>query len=33
VGRALDLMGYNWPAQKRWGESPAKGARKPRTRT
>jgi len=33
VGRALDLMGYNWPSQKRWGESPAKGARKPRTRT
>jgi len=33
VGRALDLMGYNWPAQKRWGESPAMGARKPRTRT
>jgi len=33
VGRAIDLMGYNWPAQKRWGESPAKGARKPRTRT
>src|SRR5579862_5172197 len=33
VGRALDLIGYNWPAQKRWGESPAKGARKPRSRT
>jgi len=33
VGRALDLIGYDWPAQKRWGESPAKGARKPRTRT
>jgi 4-hydroxy-3-polyprenylbenzoate decarboxylase len=33
VGRALDLLGYNWPSQKRWGESPAKGARKPRTRT
>ena len=33
VGRALDLIGYNWPAQKRWGESPSKGARKPRKRT
>jgi len=33
VGRALDLIGYNWPAQKRWGESLAKGARKPRKRT
>ena len=33
VGRALDLIGYNWPTQKRWGESLSKGARKPRKRT
>jgi 4-hydroxy-3-polyprenylbenzoate decarboxylase len=33
VGRALDLIGYDWPAQKRWGESAANGARKPRSRT
>jgi 4-hydroxy-3-polyprenylbenzoate decarboxylase len=32
VGRALDLIGYDWPAQKRWGEAPASGARKPRPR-
>ena len=32
VGRALDLMGYDWPSQKRWGEAAAKGARKPRPR-
>ena len=23
VGRALDLFGYDWPSQKRWGETPA----------
>jgi 4-hydroxy-3-polyprenylbenzoate decarboxylase len=33
VGRALDLIGYDWPSQKRWGESAANGARKPRPRT
>jgi 4-hydroxy-3-polyprenylbenzoate decarboxylase len=33
IGRALDLIGYDWPAQKRWGESAANGARKPRSRT
>ena len=32
VGRALDLIGYDWPSQKRWGESAANGARKPRPR-
>jgi 4-hydroxy-3-polyprenylbenzoate decarboxylase len=31
VGRALDLVGYDWPSQKRWGETPANGARKRRT--
>jgi flavin prenyltransferase len=30
VGRALDFFGLDWPAQKRWGELPSKGARKPR---
>ncbi len=30
VGRALDLLGYDWPAQKRWGEEGSKGRRKPR---
>jgi flavin prenyltransferase len=33
VGRALDLIGYDWPSQKRWGEAAANGARKPRPRT
>ena len=33
VGRALDLIGYDWPSQKRWGEGAANGARKPRPRT
>ena len=28
VGRALDLLGYDWPAQRRWGEDLAKGRRK-----
>ena len=32
VGRALDLVGFDWPSQKRWGENPANGARKPRKR-
>ncbi|MGZ6022739.1 MAG: UbiX family flavin prenyltransferase [Rhizomicrobium sp.] len=33
VGRALDLIGLDWPSQKRWGESPSNGVRKPRART
>ena len=28
VGRALDLLGYDWPDMKRWGEELAKGRRK-----
>ena len=32
VGRALDLLGYDWPAQKRWGETGSKGQRKPRAK-
>lgn len=28
VGRALDLLGYDWPDVKRWGEELAKGRRK-----
>ena len=28
VGRALDLLGYDWPDMKRWGEDLAKGRRK-----
>ena len=28
VGRALDLLGYDWPNQKRWGEGGSKGQRK-----
>src|ERR1700742_852022 len=28
VGKALDLLGYQWPAMKRWGEDLAKGRRK-----
>jgi 4-hydroxy-3-polyprenylbenzoate decarboxylase len=31
VGRALDILGYDWPRQKRWGEEGSKGRRKPRT--
>lgn len=27
VGRALDLLGYDWPRVKRWGEDLAKGRR------
>jgi 4-hydroxy-3-polyprenylbenzoate decarboxylase len=30
VGRALDLLGYDWPRQKRWGEQGSNGQRKPR---
>src|ERR1700733_2702910 len=29
VGRALDLLGYDWPDMKRWGEDLAKGRRRP----
>jgi 4-hydroxy-3-polyprenylbenzoate decarboxylase len=32
VGRALDLLGYDWPGQKRWGETPGNGARRKRTK-
>ena len=32
VGRALDLLGYDWPLAKRWGENLAKGRRKGRPR-
>ena len=32
VGRALDLLGYDWPLAKRWGEDLAKGKRKPNRR-
>jgi 4-hydroxy-3-polyprenylbenzoate decarboxylase len=28
VGRALDLLGYDWPDMKRWGEDLAKGRRR-----
>lgn len=28
VGRALDLLGYDWPGQKRWGEEGSGGRRK-----
>ena len=29
VGRALDLLGYDWPDMKRWGEDVAKSRRRP----
>jgi 4-hydroxy-3-polyprenylbenzoate decarboxylase len=29
VGKTLDLLGYQWPAMKRWGENLANGKRKP----
>lgn len=29
VARALDLLGYDWPLARRWGEDLAKGKRKP----
>jgi 4-hydroxy-3-polyprenylbenzoate decarboxylase len=28
AGRALDLLGYDWPKVKRWGEDLPKGRRK-----
>jgi flavin prenyltransferase len=28
VGRALDLLGYDWPLARRWGEDLSKGRRK-----
>ena len=28
VGKALDLLGYQWPTMKRWGEDLANGKRK-----
>jgi 4-hydroxy-3-polyprenylbenzoate decarboxylase len=30
VGRTLDLLGYDWPRVKRWGEDLAKGSRRKR---
>ena len=30
VGRALDLLGYDWPLARRWGEDLAKGRRRPK---
>ncbi|MBI3675691.1 MAG: UbiX family flavin prenyltransferase [Proteobacteria bacterium] len=32
VGRALDLLGYDWPLVKRWGEDLAKGRRNTRAK-
>jgi len=32
VSRALDLLGYDWPLARRWGEDLAKGRRKSRQR-
>jgi 4-hydroxy-3-polyprenylbenzoate decarboxylase len=32
TGRALDLLGYDWPDVKRWGEDLSKGRRKPRNK-
>jgi 4-hydroxy-3-polyprenylbenzoate decarboxylase len=37
VGRALDVLGYDWPKVKRWGEDLSKGRRggrgaRPKTR-
>ena len=32
VARALDLLGYDWPGAKRWGEDLTKGKRKPKPR-
>jgi 4-hydroxy-3-polyprenylbenzoate decarboxylase len=31
VGRALDLLGYDWPDMKRWGEDLTKGRRRKKT--
>ena len=33
VGRALDLLGHEWPTVRRWGEDLAKGRRKPQKRS
>jgi flavin prenyltransferase len=33
VGRALDLLGYDWPDVKRWGEDLAKGRRRAAAKT
>ena len=30
VARALDVLGYDWPLARRWGEDLVKGRRKPR---
>jgi 4-hydroxy-3-polyprenylbenzoate decarboxylase len=30
VGKALDLLGYDWPTLRRWGEDLSKGKRKAR---
>jgi 4-hydroxy-3-polyprenylbenzoate decarboxylase len=32
VGKALDLLGYQWPAMKRWGEDLSNGKRKSRSK-
>jgi flavin prenyltransferase len=32
VARALDLLGYDWPRARRWGEDLSKGKRKPKAR-
>ena len=32
VGKALDLLGYQWPAMKRWGEELSNGKRKSSSR-
>jgi 4-hydroxy-3-polyprenylbenzoate decarboxylase len=28
TGKALDLLGYDWPGTRRWGEDLAKGRRR-----
>jgi flavin prenyltransferase len=33
VGKALDLLGYQWPAMKRWGENISGGMRKSGNKT
>jgi 3-polyprenyl-4-hydroxybenzoate decarboxylase len=32
VARTLDLLGYDWPKAKRWGETLAKGRRAARAK-
>jgi len=32
VGRMLDILGYDWPKVRRWGEDLAKGRRRTKTR-